>query len=79
MGGAGGAGGQGGSGGDMPCVDAGDCRLFESYCELSPCACIPLGVSEPDPMCQGAKVECLFAPCNGLHADCVAGECVAVP
>jgi hypothetical protein len=75
--GGGGMAGMGGSTGE--CTTAADCRLFESYCETLACVCVPLTVTEPDPVCMGLMVTCFMPPCTGKTADCVGGQCVAVP
>jgi hypothetical protein len=51
-----------------------DCRLFSSYCDG--CACLPLSVGEPDPVCKGNSVACLVDPCLTAEAKCLAGQCV---
>lgn len=67
-----------GSSGDAgaACRIAADCRLFESFCDSAPCACIALGSAEPDPRCDGRAVTCFVPPCRGQSVDCVSGRCV---
>lgn len=65
---------------DGGCVSANDCKLFASYCSTAPCKCLPLGKSDPNPICNGQVVQCLIAPCLNKVAFCSdAGTCAVGP
>ncbi len=55
------------------CQRVGDCRVYSSGC--GGCTCLSLGVSDPDPACNGPVVECLVDPCQGHTPACNDGRC----
>jgi hypothetical protein len=62
------------------CASEADCRIFDSYCTLpSPCMCIPLKKTAPNPTCSGTMISCFIAPCSGKKATCVSGKCAVAP
>ena len=54
-----------------------DCRTFSNYCDG--CSCRALGVSEPDPVCDGTLVQCFVDPCLEFEAYCRGGQCALRP
>ncbi len=60
------------------CQTANDCKLFSSYCQQWPCACLPLEKNQPNPKCMG-MVTCLLDPCLNKVATCDAGMCGVSP
>src|SRR5262245_45867972 len=46
------------------CTSDTDCRTLASYCSETPCACLVLARSAPDPKCASPdKVACFADPC----------------
>lgn len=62
----------------LGCQTANDCKLFASYCQQWPCACLPLEKNQPNPKCMG-MVSCLLDPCLNKFATCDAGMCGVGP
>lgn len=61
--------------GGTVCTQAGDCKLFSSYCSTAPCECMALQPGEADPICKGTTVNCTKDPCQGKKAQCNVGVC----
>jgi hypothetical protein len=58
------------------CAANTDCRLYSNLCETSPCQCMALSATAPDPPCSGDFVMCPTDPCFGYVAVCVSGQCM---